>query len=153
MYKTRCNQRSIAVFPSLQPLLDFFLQEPILIQFWLILPLLFNNIPIYFHNPLLDERCSTAHAVLHLIALLVNVGLPESRTQNPQIVKHLCIVNPAVHLIRKGSSRKEQQASILFRFQLCRALFVTHSVLTFLFSFSYLEYATPRSARTHNSYN
>lgn len=137
MYKTRCNQRSIAVFPSVQPLLDFFLQEPVLIQFWFILPLLFNNIPMYFHNPLLDEGCSTVPAVLHRTALLVNVNLPESRAQNPQIVKHLCIVNPAVHLIRKGSSCKEQRARIFFRFQLCRALFVTHSVLTFLFSFSY----------------
>lgn len=135
MYKTRCNQRSIAVLPSLQPLLDFFLQELVLIQFWFILPL--NNIPMYFHNPLLNERCRTVPAVLHRIALLVNVNLPESRAQNPQIVKHLCIVNPAVHLIRKGSSRKEQRARILFRFQLCRALFVTRSVLTFLFSFSY----------------
>ena len=53
MYKTRFNQRSIAVLPSLQPLLDFFLQELVLIQFWFILPL--NNIPMYFHNPLLNE--------------------------------------------------------------------------------------------------
>ena len=77
MYKTRFNQRSIAVLPSLQPLLDFFLQELVLIQFWFILPL--NNIPMYFHNPLLNERCRTVPAVLHQTALLVNVNLPESR--------------------------------------------------------------------------
>ena len=80
MYKTRCSQRSVAVFPSLQLLLDFSLQEPMLIQFWFILPLLFNNIPTYFHDPLLDESCSTVHAILHLTALLVNVNLPKRRT-------------------------------------------------------------------------
>lgn len=53
---------------------------------------------------------------------------------------------------QERSSPKEQGDRILLRFRFCKALFVTHSMVTIFYP-SCLEYATPGAPRTDNSYN